>query len=357
MHLLDDQKYLAKLDRSRVIRAIELLPEQARQAWREARTIKLPASYRRVHEIVMNGMGGSGLAGHIVEAAFRSRLRVPFFLTHSYDVPAHVRAHTLYILSSYSGDTEEVLVTMKAARARGAKLVGIAAGGALGRAIERGRLPGYKFFPTYNPGNVPRLGQGYMIFGVLGLLKTARLLTLTNQEVRETVGALRDAARRFSPLVPLARNQAKQLATKLQGTIPVLVGAEFLEDSARIMSNQLHETAKQCGFHFAIPELNHHLMEGLGFPKSVVRKLAFVFFPSLLYHPRVRKRFPITNEVVRRHMISTDTYRPSGQTPFAQIADVLAFGSYVTYYLGLLNRVDPGPNPWVDYFKKKMGKL
>ncbi len=356
MHQLDDAKLRAGLDRSGAVRAIDLLGEQARQAWREARALKFPASYTHVEEIVMNGMGGSGLAGHIIEAAFRGRLRVPFFLTHSYEVPAHVGSRSLFILSSYSGATEEVLMSLRLARARHAKLLGIASGGALGRAIRSG-TPGYKFFATYNPGNVPRLGQGYMIFGLLGVLAAARLLRLARDEVKLATDALAVASRRFGPAVPLKRNRAKQLAAALHGKIPVFVGAEFLEDSARVMSNQVHESSKQFGCHFAIPELNHHLMEGLTFPRGLAQKLAFVFFPSALYHPRVQKRFSITRDVVRHHKIPVYAHRPTGSTPFAQIAELLSFGSYVTYYLGLLNRVDPSPNPWVDYFKRRLGKV
>lgn len=355
MHLLDNQKQFSKYDRSGILRSIDLLAEQAEQAWQESHNISLPAGYNEVHEIVMNGMGGSGLAGHVIEAAFRDRLRVPFFLTHSYDVPAHVRAHTLYILSSYSGNTEEILSSRDTAQKMDAKLLAISSGGLLGKDIEKGRIPGYLFSGSKNIGNQPRFGLGYTIFGVLGLLRAADLLKLSHEEVTEAIESMRSGIASYCASVPLIRNKAKQFALKLQGKIPIFIGAEFLEDSARIMTNQLHENAKQFGFHFAIPELNHHLMEGLRFPKGFHEKLTCVFLSSNLNHPRVQKRFPITESVFKRHNIDTQVYKPKGATPFAQLTDALAFGSYLTYYLSILNKVDPTPNPWVDYFKKKLG--
>ncbi|MDP3985277.1 MAG: SIS domain-containing protein, partial [bacterium] len=169
LHPLDNPKTFA-LDRGNVIASIDMLADQAKQAWSEAKRIHIPESFRDIDHIVMNGMGGSGLAGHIVEAAFRDKLTIPFFLTHSYKIPKHVGKKTLYIISSYSGDTEEVLASYEEAKRRGAHVLGIASGGVLGEKIKKGALTGYCFKPVYNPGKKPRFALGYSIFGVLGLL-------------------------------------------------------------------------------------------------------------------------------------------------------------------------------------------
>ncbi|MBI4281003.1 hypothetical protein HY628_02285, partial [Candidatus Uhrbacteria bacterium] len=96
------------------------------------------------------------------------------------------------------------------------------------------------------------------------------------------------------------------------------------------------------------------LMEGLGHPPLVRQNLVALFLRSRLNHPSVQKRFPLTEAVFRRQGIPTLSFRPAGNTPLAQIADCLSWGSYITYYLSILNRVDPAKTPWVDYFKKKL---
>jgi hypothetical protein len=36
------------------------------------------------------------------------------------------------------------------------------------------------------------------------------------------------------------------------------------------------------------------------------------------------------------------------------VFETLLFGSYVNYYLALLNRTNPTPIPTVDYFKRRL---
>lgn len=356
MHRLDDKRSFETFDPTGVRRALTLLANQAAQAWSESSTLKLPTSYKSVREIVMVGMGGSGLGGHVIESAFRNRLRVPFILIHGYDLPASVGPHSLVIFSSYSGDTEEVLTAHALAKTKRAKRLGLSSGGALGRMISRGEIPGYRFNPVSNPENHPRFGLGYTLFGLLGMLRAVGLLSITDTEVRQAVGSLAFNTKNWETTVPLKKNKAKECAVKLFGTIPVFIGAEWLEDSVRIMSNQLHETAKQFGFHFAIPELNHHLMEGLDHPIGIGKRLAFLTLASPLARERIKKRIAITRKIIRSRGIKEFLYETRGTSALADIAEALSFGSYLTYYLGILNGVDPALIPWVKHFKEELGK-
>ncbi len=356
MSPLDKPQDRQHYDRAGIYRAIELLPEQAKQAWAEARRIVLPAPYRRAREAVMSGMGGSGLAGHLIESAFRDRLRAPFFLLHGEEAPHYLGPETLVFLSSYSGTTEEVLNFWQEARQRRAKLLGLTSGGDLGQAITRGALRGYRFSPTYNPGDKPRFGLGYLFFGLLGLLRAARLLPLSAAEMSDGFAALREAVARFGVNRPQKINLAKQLAENFHQRIPIFLGPVFLEDSARIIANQTHETAKQFAFHFALPELNHHLMEGLKHPAAVRRNLVFLMLDSSLLQGKMSRRLALTREIIKKHRLPLSVYRPRAKTRLGQIAEILVFGSFLSYYLGLLNRLDPAPNPWVDYFKQRLGR-
>jgi glucose/mannose-6-phosphate isomerase len=78
---------------------------------------------------------------------------------------------------------------------------------------------------------------------------------------------------------------------------------------------------------------------------------------SNLYDERVQKRFLVTKEVVEQNKISHLSYTPQGTTKLIQSFDTLLFGSFATYYLAMLYDVDPAPNPWVDYFKKRLKEL
>jgi glucose/mannose-6-phosphate isomerase len=353
MNPLDDDRLRRRVDKDDVLRAFRLLPDQAACAWRESSNLKL-GGFRGFDRIVVSGMGGSALGPHLIKSVFRDELRLPFEIVNGYKLPAGVGSKTLVILSSYSGTTEETLNTAKEAAARNAKIVGICRGGALARFLKKRRAPAYIFDPRNNPGDRPRLALGYSIFGLLGLLSAVKILPVKNDLIAAAILELRRAVNKYDPEVPFAKNPAKKLAEALKDSIAVYVGAEHLEGSAHILANQTNETGKQFATWFPLPELNHHLMEGLGHPVLGKKSLDFVFLNSKLYSPRLRERFALTREVVSKNKVRVHEFAGSGKNQLAEAMHVLVFGGALTYFLGILHRENPSPNPWVDYFKRRL---
>ena len=140
MQKLDDSKIFARLDRRGVLASADLFGEQLATAWRVAKQVSLPASYRGINSIVIVGMGGSALGSHIIQSLFFDSLAVPLMIVNDYRVPASVGPKTLYIISSYSGTTEEPLASIAAARRQGAKLLAVSAGGILAEMIKQKKI-------------------------------------------------------------------------------------------------------------------------------------------------------------------------------------------------------------------------
>ncbi len=352
MHLLDSEKNFRRIDREDAIRAFELLSDQAREAWQGAENFEL-GDLKNIRRIVVSGMGGSALGPQIIRSVYRDRFRVPVEIMNGYTLPGGVGPETLVVLSSYSGTTEETLATAAEARRRQAKLLGICAGGPLAALLKKYQAPVYVFSAKNNPGNRPRLALGYSVFGLLGLFASAGLLSGIKDDVESAIAALGRAVRLYGPKNGFAKNPAKRLAVALDKMMPVYVGAEHLEGNAHALANQTNETGKQFAAWFPIPELNHHLMEGLAHPAGK-KNLAFVFLKSKAYSPRVQKRFALTDEVVRKNNVKTFAFESAAKNKLAAALDALAFGGALTYYLGILHRENPSPNPWVDYFKKRL---
>ncbi|MFH0805167.1 MAG: SIS domain-containing protein [Patescibacteria group bacterium] len=357
MDYLDSKSPYRTLDRRGMLRSIESLALQCQQAWDEARRVRVPASYRRIRSVVINGMGGSGLGGHIIDALFGGRLRVPFTVVNSYTLPGWVGRDTLYVLSSYSGTTEEVLATVAAARRRRAKLMVICAGGKLAAVARRYRIPAYIFTPNFNPCNQPRMGLGYAVVGLVTLLRQCGLLQLANGEFRAAVQRIVSLHRKFGSAVPAAQNAAKRMAHQLHRRVPIVIAAGHLAGNAHALANQINENSKNFTAYFTVSELNHHLLEGLRFPATNRSSLMFLSIESGLYLPRIQQRFAITRRVLARTRTAVTVYRATSPTALGQVFEVLLFGSYVNYYLALLNRVDPSPIPYVDYFKQQLDRI
>jgi glucose/mannose-6-phosphate isomerase len=135
------------------------------------------------------------------------------------------------------------------------------------------------------------------------------------------------------------------------------VTAEHLQGVGNAIANQTNETAKLISSYRYIPELNHHLMEGLQFPESHKKMGVFVFFPSKLYDKRVQIRFDITKEVVEKNGLKTLTHKLKSKSKIEEALELIGFGSYMTMYLSLLYKQDPSVIPWVDYFKRRLKEL
>jgi glucose/mannose-6-phosphate isomerase len=356
MHSLDLLDEINKLDSGNVLTSIEKLGAQIKQAWREVKEGEVPASCPLAKNVIVSGMGGSALGGRIVDSLLADRARVPIEVVTEYNLPNYVSKDTLVILSSYSGNTEETLAVASEALNRGAMVYGVTTGGALGEFLNENGFAGYIYQPKENPSNQPRMGLGYCIASVLAVLAKCEFINLLDSEMEEAISEAEKLITDYGANVPENENVAKRLATKLKGKVPVIIASEHLMGSAHTFKNQLNENAKAFGLAFDIPELNHHLIEGLRNPHEIKNILHFLFIESQHYSKRVKIRYPITREVVHKNDIETEVYNTRGSKKIIEIFEILVLSSYVSFYLAMLYGLDPTPIPWVDYFKQELSK-
>lgn len=335
---------IKKLDKSNLLSSIELLDKQCAAAWRDVKKIKIPKNYRRVENIIVSGMGGSALGAHLIGALFADQLRRPLEIVRGYTLPTYVGPKTLLILSSYSGNTEETLAAAHEGQKRKAKILGLSTGGALAIFLRRNNYPAYIFKPTYNPSNQPRMGLGYSIFGQLGFLAKCGAIKINEQEIKKIIATLASKPR-----------SAEKISDALKNKIPIIVASEFLLGNGHIMANQINENAKCFAMYFELPELNHHLMEGLKNPVANKKNLIFFLLNSDLYLPRNQKRYKILKIVLAKNKINFVEYRPAAKTKLLQVFEMLSLGSYLSFYLAMSYNLDPAPVPWVNFFKKELG--
>lgn len=335
--------------------SIRALPDQIADGWKSAaEQLQLPEDYKQVKNVVMCGMGGSLLGARLIEATFAKELKLPLVLVNGYDLPGFVNEESLVVCSSYSGTTEETIENARQAIAKKTKWVAMTTGGPLKKMAEEAGVPVYAIDPKFNPSGQPRMAIGYSIMGQLALVKKLGLVDISDVEVETMVDALRERQKVWD--VDMQENEAMMLAKKLEGKIVMMVGAEHLAGAGHTVKNQFNESSKQLSTRYDVPELNHHLMEGLAHPEKNKEVLLFWMMNSDLYHARVQKRMQITNEVVQKQGITTDLWKAEGKTKLEQTFELITFGSYVVFYLSVMNGVNPVAIPWVDYFKGELGK-
>ena len=352
----DSKEEVEKFDTGRVLETIRRIPNQIEQTWNEIGAFDIPKNCTLAKNVVISGMGGSALGGRIIDSLIAERARTPIEVFNEYHIPNYVNQDTLVIISSYSGDTEETISDFYDALNKKAKVFGITTGGKLKNLLEENNLPSYIFNPKENPSVQPRFGLGYSVASILALLSRCGFIYTLNEEMEKVIEELKKYCSDLDVENPQQTNIAKKMSEKIRNTIPVIVASEHLFGSAHAFKNILNETAKSMSVLFDIPELNHHLMEGLKFPAKAKELLNFLFIESDLYNARVKKRYPFTQEVVEKNNISYISYKTRLETKLMQAFEIMILGCFTAFYLALYYEVDPKTIPWVDYFKEKMGQ-
>lgn len=353
--MLDSAKTYTHLDPDGIGYGIEHLAEQVRMAWHDTRTLRVPPSYRRARNVVVVGMGGSALGPEVLLHAWGKRIPVPVVIVRGYTLPSWVSRETLIVLSSFSGTTEEVLAVAEEAHRRKLKAVVMTTGGELAERAVQAKWPAY----VYAPGDLakePRFGMGFTMTGLLGILQAAGLTKAQDGDMRRLRSAMGDVLDTSAADVPTDENPAKTVAEALRGKPVLIFGAGHLVGNAHVFRNQLNETAKQFATYVALPEANHHLLEGFTFPKGFAKTTTAVMVRSSLYHERVQKRFDVTADMLERMGVQVVDYVAGGKDALEECGEVLQFTSFVAYYLGLLNGINAAKMPFVDELKKKLAE-
>ena len=346
---LDEPETYERLDPGRMWDFIGTLPAQCQAAWDVGQRWPIPPSLGRPGRVVILGVGGSAIGAELVAALAARLSSVPVQVVRGYEPPA-LDARALVMAVSHSGETEETLGAFNSTLATAGMRLAITAGGTL----YRDAAPlGYAVLP-YEFDGVPRAAIGWGVFALLALLSRLDVLSLEQATVEAVLAELAMAAAAWNPTRVSVDNAAKQLAVRLQGRIPLIVGPEYLGVVARRWAGQINENAKQWAFHSELPEADHNLIAGLGAPIPTPESIHVVFLASDVLHERNRLRIQLTAEALDRVGITHDELLIGGAEPLDVIMRATHFGDWVSLYLAMLNEVDHTPVEPLDQLQRAM---
>jgi glucose/mannose-6-phosphate isomerase len=343
-----DSQLLARLDPYGMGKIIADFPSQCRRAVEIARNadIKLPRTAYR--NIVICGMGGSAIAGDILASCLAEVMPSAIFVQRNYGLPGWVGKDDLVIASSYSGETEETLSDFEEALKRKSTVAAITSGGKLKERCLSLGLP----FITIPGGLPPRGALGYSFFTLLGLFKSSGLISDQAEALDETLAILGKMSGDYSADKPGRENKAKQIATDIYGYMPVVyASADLLTPAARRWANQLNENAKILSYWAAMPELCHNEIVGWEKLPDVGSKAKIIFLQDSGDHPRNNLRFDVLQGIINSESAGIIKIQSQGRSKLARMFSLLYLADYISYYLALLNEVDPMPVKRIDRLK------
>ncbi len=297
-----------------------------------------------VRNIVICGMGGSGIGGRIVAQWIENNCPVPVLSVQDYELPAFVDKHSLVIGSSYSGNTEETLFSLEDAKQKGATIIGICSGGALETFCKENNYQ-YVIVPGGNP---PRTALAYSlvqlsnIFLQLGYAQKTILDEISNGKV------IID-----SELIHI-KSEAMRVAKELQKrTVAVYAGAPYEGVTIRA-KQQLNENSKELCWQHVIPEMNHNELVGWGGGDN---RYACLFIQTNDLSMRNQKRFDISVERTRSKTDKVVIIEAKGATRVEKSIYLIHLIDWISLYLSDLKHGDPIEIEIIDYLKAELGKI
>lgn len=343
--MLDDLKMIHQRDAQDALGVAEKQWQQLAHDY----DVDLPAM-GEIRNVVLAGMGGSAFPG--VFLAAWPGLTVPFEIVRNYNVPGYVDEHTLFISSSYSGNTEETLSALAEAEEKGAHIVVISAGGKL---ADLAREKGYPLYTI--PGGIqPRMCSFYFLAAFVQLLEPLGLVAKGSRDELKASGEwLRDQIATWKPEVAAKQNAAKQLALELIGKSVVVYAGPKLFPAANKFKICLNENAKTIAWTNQYPEFNHN--EFIGWSSHPVDKpYAVVEIRSGLENERIQKRFTVSERLLSGLRPAPEVITPQGDTVLKQLLWTSNFADFTSLYVALLNGLNPTPVDLVEKLKKLLNE-
>lgn len=325
-------------------RFLKDLNNQIEKARVIAKEISLPASFvRKPGKVLFCGMGGSAISGDILGTIAQSRSRIHWTVNRTSRLPEWVDSKTIVILSSYSGNTQEVQAIFEQAVARKASFLVATSGGWLAREALKRKIPFFRLPQGYPP----RFAIGYGTFALLFLFIRYKWFSVSSKEITEVLRATRH--------FPVAA--AKKLARKLFQKNINIYGGGLMQPVAMRWRTQFAENAKVLTSCEALPEMFHHEIEGWIFPRFKVKRSMAIFLtdknePDWLYH---KKRAAM--RAIREHGAKVIELKADGKGCLARIFSMIMLGDWTSCELAKLYRVDPMSIRMIDRVKKAVSSV
>ncbi|KPK63086.1 hypothetical protein AMJ83_08430 [candidate division WOR_3 bacterium SM23_42] len=315
------------------------LPDQIVEAVSSVPDFSFSKRYERV---LICGMGGSGISGEILSAAYPG---IQIVSNKDYDIPAFVDKNTLAILVSYSGNTEETLSNYRQLSKRKIDTVVISSDGKLYAKKSRYKIHVPQGLP-------PRGALGYLFAPLPIVLYHAHLL---GDDPRK---GLVDLSTFLCQQRDGIEKKARRLAKKLVGKLLILYAdSSTFVPVANRWRCQLNENAEVLVHCNVIPEMNHNEIVGLGRPKKFNADIMLLFLNDPGAHPRNKLRRRLLKMLVKNELRCMMDIDSQGRNKMQRVFWAIMLGDFVSYYLALATGVNPMRVDRIESLKRELSKM
>jgi glucose/mannose-6-phosphate isomerase len=390
---LDTPDVVEAADPGDTLRQVASAAAQVRTALRSCAETDLSgfAADGRPRAVVVAGMGGSGLAGEMLNAMAGLNSPVQVVVSQAERLPGWVGAADAVVAVSCSGSTPETLAIATEAARRGCRLAAVGAEGSpLHRVAEQARAP---FVPVVPPGRSrggaggssppgPAMLARSMLWAVaVPLLVIAERIGVARigTDVYElAANRLEEVSHQCRPASESFVNPGKSLALDLVGELPMVWGTSALSGvAARRFASQLLENAKYPAIYGVLPEAAHSQVAAFdgpfaphssrlsaagpgpgtedasdlptwdldyeeAEPASGFTALRLILIADPDEDQRVAAQRAAVTELAGQRGVGISELGMDGEHPLVRLAGVIQLADYASVYLAIASGIDPG---------------
>jgi glucose/mannose-6-phosphate isomerase len=342
---------IAAIDRQNMHGLMEQFPMQWKKAVERTETLSLRVDSSRIQNICMSGMGSSVIGADLIRAYSYETCPYPIQVVRHYHIPNWVDENTLFIACSFSGSTEETLSAVSEAAQKGAQILVLTSGGNL--MVEASK---YNFDYIIVPDSMPSrtaLASGFIalfrVFQSLGWIDEAE------EALQETTEFLKQQGQMYDNI---DESEALSLAELLVDTLPIIYsGTTTLQPVNLRWRTQFEENAKTIAYGNTFPEMTHNEIVGWEQITHLTGRLSVVILKEKDDDAKVQQRMKIMEDLISDQVESANVFTTRGYSRLTRMFSLIQLGDWTSFYLAMLNRVDPTPTPKIDLLKRRLSEL
>jgi len=302
---------------------------------------------KQYDNILVCGMGGSAIGGDFVNSVISADINIPMYINREYNIPNWVNENTLVFICSYSGNTEETISCYNQIVNLNFSPIVISTGGYLLRDAIKNHFITIKM----PKGIQPRAAFGYS--STLLLLTLVKMNILKDEYMNQLETTIRSLQKFSFKLSNLDNeNLAVKLAVQIKNKIPIIYGTPLTNIISIRFRGQLAENSKILSFHNVYPELNHNEIEGF---IKLSGEYILISIQDANDSKNILKRMKITSDILT-NVNAQFIYKQTGESYLEKLYKSISFFDWVSFYLSILNEVDPTPVNNIMKLKEKMSK-
>lgn len=339
-------EYVKKYDPQNQFNVLINSYQQIEYAWNNDLNLS-EINKKDINNIIVSGLGGSAISADLLRNFLADELTIPYSVNKNYLIPKYANEKTLFIASSYSGNTEETISALSQAIKSNCKIICISTGGKIEEIAKENNIYNIKL----QKGFQPRYALGLSFFSLLKLFQNLKLISEHTALVEKIKLIWQEKGLSYSS----EDNQASIIAKSLIGFIPVIYSVSDSTNSVGYrLKCQLNENSKLHAFHHEVPEMNHNEIIGWESYQEKVFHAKIINIIDDTYHPQTKKRFTILKELFEKAGVEIINIKSNEENFKVRLLDLIYLADWISYYTGLLRGYDPSEIDNIHTLKEKL---